>query len=137
MKQINEEIIQDTIVSGKNIKSIILRYFTPIGAHPSAEIGELPNGVPQNLVSYITQTAIGIREQLSVFGSDYDTSDGYCIRDFINFVDLAKAHLVAINRILNKQQKTPVEIFNIGTGRGLSVLELIQLFEKVSGVTVN
>lgn len=136
-KQINEEIIQDAIASGANIKSIILRYFNPIGAHPSAEIGELPNGIPQNLVPYITQTAIGIREQLSVFGNDYNTPDGYCIRDFINVVDLAKAHVVAIERILNRQQKSPVEIFNIGTGKGLSVMELIQVFEKVTGEKLN
>ncbi|MDR0681596.1 MAG: UDP-glucose 4-epimerase GalE [Dysgonamonadaceae bacterium] len=136
-KQINEEIIQDTIASGANIKSIILRYFNPIGAHPSAEIGELPNGIPQNLVPYITQTAIGIRKQLSVFGNDYNTPDGYCIRDFINVVDLAKAHVIAIERILNKRQKSPVEIFNIGTGKGLSVIELIQAFEKVTREKLN
>ncbi|MDR1370796.1 MAG: UDP-glucose 4-epimerase GalE [Dysgonamonadaceae bacterium] len=136
-KQINEEIIQDIIASGANIKSIILRYFNPIGAHPSAKIGELPNGIPQNLVPYITQTAIGIRKQLNVFGNDYNTPDGYCIRDFINVVDLAKAHVVAIDRILNKRQKTPVEIFNIGTGQGLSVLELIHVFEKVTGERLN
>lgn len=137
-KQIDEEIIMDTVASGtNNIKSIILRYFNPIGAHPSAKIGELPNGVPQNLVPFITQTAIGIREQLSVFGNDYDTPDGYCIRDFINVVDLAKAHVVAIERMAEKRQKQDVEVFNIGTGRGLSVLELIQIFEQVTGVKVN
>jgi UDP-glucose 4-epimerase len=136
-KQINEEIIQDTIASGANIKSIILRYFNPIGAHPSAEIGELPNGIPQNLVPYITQTAIGIRKQLSVFGNDYNTPDGYCIRDFINVVDLAKAHVVAISRILDRRQKSPFEIFNIGTGEGLSVMELIHRFEKVTGEKLN
>ncbi|MBF0647386.1 UDP-glucose 4-epimerase GalE [Dysgonomonas sp. GY75] len=136
-KQVNEEIIQDTVASGANIRSVILRYFNPIGAHPSTEIGELPNGVPQNLVPYITQTAIGIREQLSVFGADYDTPDGSCIRDFINVVDLAKAHVAAIERILQSGQKSPVEVFNIGTGRGLSVLELINTFEKVTGVKLN
>lgn len=137
-KQIDEEIIMDTVASGtNNIKSIILRYFNPIGAHPSAKIGELPNDVPQNLVPFITQTAIGIREQLSVFGNDYDTPDGYCIRDFINVVDLAKAHVVAIERMAEKRQKQDVEVFNIGTGRGLSVLELIQIFEQVTGVKVN
>lgn len=136
-KQINEEIIQDTIASGSPINAIMLRYFNPIGAHPTALLGELPNGVPQNLVPYITQTAIGIREQLSVFGDDYDTPDGSCIRDFINVVDLAKAHVVAIDRILNNKQKAKAEVFNIGTGTGLSVLELIEAFEKASGVKLN
>ena len=118
-KQINEEIIHDTVASGAPINAILLRYFNPIGAHPTALLGELPSGVPQNLVPYLTQTAIGIRKELSVFGDDYDTPDGSCIRDFINVVDLAKAHVVAINRILDKKQKDKVEIFNIGTGRGL------------------
>lgn len=136
-KQINEEIIQDYIRSGANIKSIILRYFNPVGAHPSAEIGELPNGVPQNLVPFITQTAIGIRKELSVFGDDYETPDGSCIRDFINVVDLAKAHVVAMDRMLQDKSKEKVEIFNLGTGDGLSVLELINVFEKVSGVKLN
>ena len=132
-KQINEEIILDYIHSGAPIKSVILRYFNPIGAHPSAEIGELPLGVPQNLVPFITQTGIGIREQLSVFGDDYDTPDGSCIRDFINVVDLAKAHVIAIERMLENKSDEKVEIFNLGTGTGLSVLELIRVFEKVSG----
>lgn len=136
-KQINEEIIQDVVRSGADIKSIILRYFNPIGAHPSAEIGELPNGVPQNLVPFITQTAIGIREQLSIFGDDYDTLDGSCIRDFINVVDLAKAHVVAIDRMMENKSADKVEIFNLGTGRGLSVLELINIFEEVSGQKLN
>lgn len=136
-KQINEEIIKDFIHSGADVKSIILRYFNPIGAHPSAEIGELPLGVPQNLVPYITQTGIGIREQLSVFGDDYNTPDGSCIRDFINVVDLAKAHVVAIERMLENKSKEKVEIFNLGTGNGVSVLELIRLFEKVSGTSLN
>lgn len=136
-KQINEEIIQDFIHSGAPIKSIILRYFNPIGAHPSAEIGELPIGVPQNLVPYITQTGIGIREQLSVFGDDYNTPDGSCIRDFINVVDLAKAHVIAIERMLEDKSDENVEIFNLGTGKGASVLELINVFEKVSGVSLN
>lgn len=136
-KQINEEIIQDFVTSGANIKSIILRYFNPVGAHPSAELGELPNGVPQNLVPFITQTAMGIREQLSVFGNDYDTPDGSCIRDFINVVDLAKAHVIAIDRMLQDKSNEKVEIFNLGTGNGLSVLELINVFEKVTGVKVN
>ncbi len=136
-KQINEEIIQDTIRSGADVKSIILRYFNPVGAHPTAEIGELPNGVPQNLVPYITQTAMGIREQLSVFGDDYDTSDGSCVRDFINVVDLAKAHVVAVDRMIEDKAADKVEIFNLGTGRGVSVLELIKVFEKVSGKKLN
>lgn len=136
-KQINEEIICDTVASGSPINAILLRYFNPIGAHPSALLGELPNGVPQNLIPYLTQTAIGIREQLSVFGDDYNTPDGSCIRDFINVVDLAKAHVIAIDRILNKKQKESVEVFNIGTGRGLSVLELINAFEKATGVKLN
>lgn len=136
-KQINEEIIRDTVASGSPINAILLRYFNPIGAHPSALLGELPNGVPQNLIPYLTQTAIGIREQLSVFGDDYNTPDGSCIRDFINVVDLAKAHVIAIDRILNKKQKESVEVFNIGTGRGLSVLELINAFEKATGVKLN
>lgn len=136
-KQINEEIIQDFIHAGAPIRSIILRYFNPIGAHPSAEIGELPLGVPQNLVPYITQTGIGIREQLSVFGNDYNTPDGSCIRDFINVVDLAKAHVIAIARMLENKSEEKVEIFNLGTGNGVSVLELIRVFEKVSGKSLN
>ena len=136
-KQINEEIIRDTVASGAPINAIMLRYFNPIGAHPSALLGELPNGVPQNLVPYLTQTAIGIREKLSVFGDDYDTPDGSCIRDFINVVDLAKAHVIAIARILDKKQKESVEVFNIGTGNGVSVLELIKGFEAATGVKLN
>ena len=136
-KQINEEIIRDTVASGSPIHAVMLRYFNPIGAHPSALIGELPNGVPQNLIPYLTQTAIGIREKLSVFGDDYDTPDGSCIRDFIYVVDLAKAHVIAMNRILQDKQKESVEVFNIGTGRGLSVLELINTFEKATGVKLN
>lgn len=136
-KQINEEIIQDFVHSGADVKSIILRYFNPVGAHPTSEIGELPNGVPQNLVPFITQTAIGVREQLSVFGDDYNTPDGSCIRDFINVVDLAKAHVVAIDRMLDNKSDDKVEIFNLGTGNGVSVLELIQVFEKVSGIKLN
>ena len=136
-KQINEEIIRDDVASGAPVKAIMLRYFNPIGAHPSALIGELPNGVPQNLVPYLTQTAIGIREQLSVFGDDYDTPDGSCIRDYIYVVDLAKAHVIAMHRILEGKQKANVEVFNIGTGRGLSVLELIHKFEEATGVKLN
>ncbi len=136
-KQINEEIIRDTIKSGSPIQAILLRYFNPIGAHPTAIIGEMPNGVPQNLIPFLTQTAIGIREKLSVFGDDYNTPDGSCIRDYINVVDLAKAHVVAIDRILEDKQDEQVEVFNIGTGRGLSVLELIHAFEESTGVKLN
>ena len=135
-KQISEEIITDVVNSGANIKSVILRYFNPVGAHPSAEIGELPNGVPNNLIPFITQTAIGIREQLSVFGDDYDTPDGSCIRDFINVVDLAKAHVIAVERMLNDKSEAKIEIFNLGTGNGVSVLELIDVFQKTTGVKV-
>ncbi|MDR1679316.1 MAG: UDP-glucose 4-epimerase GalE [Prevotellaceae bacterium] len=133
-KQICEEIIRDLIFSGSAMKSIILRYFNPIGAHPSAEIGELPIGVPNNLVPFITQTAIGLREKLSVYGDDYNTPDGSCIRDYINVVDLAKAHVIAVKRMLDEQQPEPLEYFNIGTGKGLSVLELIAIFEQATGV---
>ena len=122
--------------SGAPIKSVILRYFNPVGAHPSAEIGELPNGVPQNLVPYLTQTAIGIRKELSVFGDDYDTPDGSCIRDFINVVDLAKAHVIAVERMLQDKSLEKVETFNLGTGIGLSVKELIATFERATGVKV-
>ena len=132
-KQINEEIIQDYIHSGANIKSVILRYFNPIGAHPTALIGELPNGVPMNLIPFVTQTAIGIRKELKIFGNDYNTADGTCIRDYIYVVDLAKAHVKAMVRVL-EQDTDPVEIFNIGTGTGLSTLEVIQGFEKATGV---
>ena len=135
-KQINEEIIRDTIHAGAPFKSIILRYFNPIGAHPTAEIGELPNGVPQNLIPYLVQTAIGIRKELSVFGDDYNTPDGSCIRDYINVVDLAKAHVVAMNRMLENKSDDKMEIFNLGTGRGVSVLELVNTFEKATGVKV-
>ena len=135
-KQINEEIIQDYIHSGANIKSVILRYFNPIGAHPSALIGELPIGVPMNLIPFVTQTAIGVRKQLKIFGSDYNTPDGTCIRDYIYVVDLAKAHVAAMTRVLEKDTD-PVEIFNIGTGRGLSTLEVVEGFEKATGVKVN
>ena len=135
-KQISEEIIRDFVSSGSGIKSVILRYFNPVGAHPSAEIGELPNGVPQNLVPYLTQTAIGIRKELSVFGDDYSTPDGSCIRDFINVVDLAKAHVVAVERMLTGKSQEDVEVFNLGTGVGLSVKELIAAFERATGVKV-
>jgi UDP-glucose 4-epimerase len=135
-KQICEEIIRDTINANHCYQSIILRYFNPIGAHPSAEIGELPNGVPNNLLPYVTQTAMGVRKQLSIFGDDYNTPDGTCIRDYIHVVDLAKAHVIAMKRMLNRQTKKQVETFNLGTGRGLSVLEIIETFERVNGVKV-
>ncbi len=136
-KQINEEILRDVVYAGAKYKVIRLRYFNPIGAHPSALIGELPIGVPQNLIPYLTQTAAGIRKELSVFGDDYNTPDGSCIRDYINVVDLAKAHVVAVERILDEKSKAdPMETFNIGTGRGVSVLELINTFEEVTGVKV-
>lgn len=131
-KQIGEEIIQD-VAKISSIKAILLRYFNPIGAHPSAEIGELPIGVPQNLVPFITQTGIGMRKELSVFGSDYPTPDGTCIRDYIHVVDLAKAHVVALKRLIDKKNETAVEVFNVGTGKGSSVLEVIRSFERVSG----
>lgn len=131
-KQIGEEIIRD-VAKVSNINAILLRYFNPIGAHPSAEIGELPIGVPQNLVPFITQTGIGMRKELSVFGSDYPTPDGTCIRDYIHVVDLAKAHVVALKRLIDKKNETAVEVFNVGTGKGSSVLEVIRSFEKVSG----
>jgi UDP-glucose 4-epimerase len=131
-KQIGEEIIND-VAKVTNINAVLLRYFNPIGAHSSAEIGELPIGVPQNLVPYITQTGIGIRQELSVNGNDYPTPDGTCIRDYIHVVDLAKAHVVALQRLLNKQNLEKVETFNLGTGKGSSVLEVITAFEKVSG----
>ena len=135
-KQISEEIITDVINAGAPFKSVILRYFNPVGAHPSAEIGELPNGVPQNLIPFLTQTAIGIRKELSVFGNDYNTPDGSCIRDYIDVVDLAKAHVIAVERMLDDKSPEKIEIFNLGTGNGLSVLELINTFETATGVKV-
>jgi len=135
-KQIGEEIITDTSkVSALN--AILLRYFNPIGAHESAEIGELPLGVPQNLVPFITQTAMGLRQELSVYGNDYPTADGTAVRDYIHVVDLAKAHVIAMKRLLDKKNSTAVETFNLGTGTGSSVLEVIQSFEKVSGQKLN
>jgi UDP-glucose 4-epimerase len=131
-KQIGEEIIND-VAKVTNINAVLLRYFNPIGAHASAEIGELPLGVPQNLVPFITQTAFGLRNELSVYGNDYATNDGTCIRDYIHVVDLAKAHVIALQRLLKKQNAEKVEIFNLGTGTGSSVLEVITAFEKVSG----
>jgi UDP-glucose 4-epimerase len=135
-KQIGEEIIKDTTKISE-LKAIALRYFNPIGAHKSAKIGELPIGVPQNLIPYVTQTAAGIRKELSVFGSDYPTHDGTAIRDYIHVVDLAKAHIVAMQRLLKDNQKNSFEVFNIGTGKGNSVLEVIQSFEKVTGKQLN
>ncbi|SEA93679.1 UDP-glucose 4-epimerase [Flavobacterium gillisiae] len=131
-KQIGEEIITD-VAKVTAINAILLRYFNPIGAHPSTEIGELPTGIPQNLVPFITQTAIGLRKELMVYGNDYPTSDGTCIRDYIHVVDLAKAHVVALQRLLNKKNIEKVETFNLGTGVGSTVLEVIHAFEKVSG----
>lgn len=137
-KQICEEILADTISAfNGSVRGIALRYFNPIGAHPSAEIGELPVGVPQNLVPYITQTAAGLREELSIFGEDYDTVDGTPVRDYIHVVDLAKAHVVAIRRLMEQNNKKPLEFFNIGTGTGLTVLELVKAFEKVTGKPLN
>jgi len=136
-KQIGEEIIQDTCKISQQLKAIALRYFNPIGAHPSAELGELPIGVPQNLVPFITQTGIGIRKELSVFGNDYPTIDGTCIRDYIHVVDLAKAHVVAIERLLGNTNIDNYETYNIGTGKGSTVLEVIQSFERVSNISLN
>jgi UDP-glucose 4-epimerase len=136
-KQIGEEIISDTCRVTPGLNAIALRYFNPMGAHPSAKIGELPIGIPQNLVPFITQTAMGIREELSVFGDDYPTADGTCIRDYIHVVDLAKAHVVALKRLLEAQNNENYEVYNVGTGKGSSVLEAIQSFERVSGVKLN
>ena len=136
-KQISEEIIRDTLKANPQLQSIALRYFNPIGAHPSALIGELPLGIPNNLMPFITQTAIGKREVLRVFGKDYNTPDGTAIRDYIHVVDLAQAHVVALNRMIHQKMKKNFEIFNLGTGNGLSVLEVIRSFEKVSGVKLN
>ena len=136
-KQVGEEIIRDTCKVQSNIKAIALRYFNPIGAHPSAELGELPLGVPANLVPFITQTAIGMREQLLVFGDDYPTLDGTAIRDYIHVVDLAKAHVVALERLLQGKNKSNYDVFNVGTGTGSTVLEVIQSFEKASGKSLN
>ena len=136
-KQIGEEILKDSCRVSPQLQVVALRYFNPIGAHPSADIGELPIGVPQNLVPFITQTAAGLREKLSVFGNDYPTPDGTCIRDYIHVVDLAKAHVVALQRILNEKQQENYEVFNIGTGKGSSVLEVIESFERVSGNSLN
>lgn len=131
-KQIGEEIIRD-VTNISSVNAILLRYFNPIGAHPSTEIGELPIGVPQNLIPFITQTGIGLRKELSVYGNDYDTVDGTCVRDYIHVVDLAKAHVIALKRLINRCNADKLEIFNLGTGTGSSVLEVINAFKKVSG----
>jgi len=136
-KQIGEEIIRDYSSRQDSIRGILLRYFNPVGAHPSAEIGELPIGVPNNLVPFITQTAAGVREQLKIFGNDYHTPDGTAIRDYIDVVDLAKAHVIALDRLLKQKNSSQVEVFNLGTGRGVSVLEMMQTFEKVTGQKLN
>ena len=135
-KKMAEDIIQDTVYSS-DLKAIALRYFNPVGAHPTALIGELPLGVPNNLMPFITQTAAGIREQLSVFGDDYNTPDGTAIRDYIHVVDLAKAHVIAVKRLVEKKNKLNYEIFNLGTGNGYSVLEVIKSFEKVTDINLN
>jgi len=136
-KQAGEIIIRDTMAARPSQKAISLRYFNPIGAHPTAFIGELPRGVPENLVPYITQTAIGLREELKVFGTDYDTPDGSCIRDYLHVVDLAKAHVAALNRLMSGENKSNYEVFNLGMGKGVSVLEAIAAFEKATGVKLN
>ena len=136
-KQMCEDILRDSVKAYAGVRGIALRYFNPIGAHPSALIGELPRGVPNNLVPFITQTAVGKRECLSVFGNDYPTPDGTCLRDYIDIVDLAKAHVCAVTRMVEGRMKEEYEIFNVGTGRPLSVLELITAFEKVNGVKLN
>jgi len=136
-KQISEEILQDTVASTKDKGVISLRYFNPIGAHESALIGELPIGIPNNLVPFITQTAAGIRECLNVYGNDYNTPDGSAIRDYIHVVDLARAHVVAIRRLLGRKAKAAFEVFNLGTGQGLSVFEMIEAFERSTGQRLN
>lgn len=136
-KTMSEDILRDSALTYDGLKGIALRYFNPIGAHPTALIGELPIGVPQNLIPYITQTAAGIREKLSVFGDDYPTPDGSCIRDYIDVVDLAKAHVIAVTRLIKGSQTSDYEVFNIGTGNGVSVLELITRFEAVNNLKLN
>ena len=136
-KQMCEDILRDSVNAYEGLKGISLRYFNPIGAHPTALIGELPRGVPQNLVPFITQTAAGVRECLSVFGDDYPTPDGSCLRDYIDVVDLAKAHVVAITRMIEDKNKTHYEVFNIGTGNATSVLELVNSFERVNELKLN
>lgn len=136
-KAFTERILQDVCKADPSLNVALLRYFNPIGAHPSALIGELPRGVPQNLVPYITQTAAGLRECLSIFGDDYDTPDGTCLRDYIDVVDLAKAHVAAVDRMTQRRMKEAYEIFNIGTGTPVSVLELVKGFERANGLTLN
>ena len=136
-KKVNEDILRDTIAANPQIKGIALRYFNPVGAHPSALIGELPLGVPANLVPFITQTAAGLRDELKVFGNNYDTIDGSAVRDYINVVDLAKAHVIAVKRLLENKNKAGYEIFNLGTGTGVSVLEAVNAFEVATGVKLN
>jgi len=136
-KRVNEDILKDTIAANPQIKGIALRYFNPVGAHSSAEIGELPLGIPANLVPFVTQTAAGIRNELKVFGNDYNTIDGSAVRDYINVVDLAKAHVIAVNRLLEKRNKSGYEIFNLGTGEGISVLQIVNSFEKATGIKLN
>jgi UDP-glucose 4-epimerase len=135
-KQMGEAIIRDSTAAPGGINAISLRYFNPIGAHPSALIGELPRGVPENLVPYITQTAIGLRDELKVYGNDYDTPDGSCIRDYLHVVDLAKAHVAAVGRLIRAENRSPYEVFNLGTGQGVSVLEAINAFERATGVVL-
>ena len=136
-KKMGEDIIRDSVLAYPNIKAIALRYFNPIGAHPSAEIGELPNGVPDNLIPYITQTAIGIRPKLNIFGGDYSSKDGTAIRDYFHVVDLARAHVLALDRMFRKHSRSNFEAFNVGSGNGVTVLEIVKAFERVSGVNLN
>jgi UDP-glucose 4-epimerase len=136
-KRVNEDILHDSVKAYPQLKAIALRYFNPVGAHPSALIGELPLGVPQNLVPFITQTAAGLRDELKVFGSDYKTPDGSAIRDYINVVDLATAHVIAIERLLQDKNKAGYEVFNLGTGEGYSVLQIVKGFEKATGLKLN
>jgi len=136
-KRVNEDILHDTIVANPTIKGIALRYFNPVGAHPSGMIGELPLGIPANLIPFVTQTAAGLRSELKVFGNDYDTIDGSAVRDYIDVVDLAKAHVIAVNRLLENKNKASYEVFNLGTGNGVSVLEIVNAFEKVTSVKLN
>ena len=136
-KQMSEDILRDVVASKGLVRGIALRYFNPIGAHPSALIGELPRGVPNNLVPYITQTAIGKRQQLSIFGGDYPTPDGTCLRDFIDVVDLARAHVAAVTRMVEDKMEAPYEIFNVGTGTPVSVMQLVEAFERVNGLKLN
>jgi UDP-glucose 4-epimerase len=136
-KKIGEEIIRDATLTGNNIRAISLRYFNPIGAHPTSLIGEIPKGIPENLVPYMTQTGIGLRDELKVFGNDYNTPDGSCIRDYLHVCDLANAHVVAVKRLIENSNKKNFEVFNLGTGKGVSVFEAIDSFERISGQKLN